>query len=97
VCLSEGNRKISVAGKVGKKKTKKTLRRKKMISRRKKIAKMMRRREAPSRHLEEPSDYEVDLQRKPWSIRFYEKKISSIMCHARIENVQDLLAVIHVP
>lgn len=90
MCLSEGSRKISVAGKVGKKKTKKTLRRKK-------IAKMMRRREVPSRHLEEPSDYEVDLQRKPWNIRFYEKKISSIMCHARIENVQDLLAVIHVP
>ena len=90
MCLSEGSGKISVAGKVGKKKTKKTLRRKK-------IAKMMRRREVPSRHLEEPSDYEVDLQRKPWSIRLYEKKISSIMCHARIENVQDLLAVIHVP
>jgi hypothetical protein len=51
VCLSEG-RKNSVAGKVGKKKTKKTMRRKKTISRRMKIEKTMRRREVPSRPLE---------------------------------------------
>eukprot|EP00984_Skeletonema_dohrnii_P023849 scaffold12953_cov123-Skeletonema_dohrnii-CCMP3373.AAC.4 len=65
-----------------------------MTSRRNKIAETMRRREVPSRPLEEPRDYEVDLQRKPSSLRFNEKKKSSIMCHARIINVQDILAVI---